>query len=179
MRASISAAERLSITLRFLATGESYQSLALLQSWRWGDNTIGNIVAETFEAIIAEYMEEVMPCPKAPEDWKKIAEEFGSRWRFYNCIGASDGKHIAIKVPRNQGYVYYNYKGFHSIILLALVDAGHKFIFIDCGSNGSASDSGVFRDTQLFKKLENGTMALPEPEPLPNDTEPVPYHIPY
>ncbi|XP_050715754.1 uncharacterized protein LOC126998310 [Eriocheir sinensis] len=99
-----------------------------------------------------KYMEEVMPCPKTPEDWKKIVEEFGGRWQFYNCIGALDGKHTAIKSPRNQGSVYYNYKGFHSIILLALVDAGHKFIFIDCGSNGSASDSGVFRDTQLFKK---------------------------
>lgn len=111
-----------------------------------------------------------MPCPKTPEDWKKIAEEFGSRWQFYICIGALDGKHINIKVPRNQGSVYYNYKCFHSINLLALLDAGHKFICIDCESNGSANDSGVFRDTQLFQKLENGTMGFPEPEPLPDDT---------
>lgn len=32
-------------------------------------------------------------------------------------------------------------------------------------------------NAQLFKKLENGTIGIPEPEPLPDDTEPVAYHI--
>ena len=154
MRAPISPGERLAITLRFLATGDSYKTLSY--DFRCANNTIGKIVPETCNAIIEEYMKEVMPCPRNPEEWRNIAENFSRRWQYHNCIGALDGKHIAMKCPNNEGSVYYNYKHFHSIVLLALVDAGHKFIYIDVGANGSASDGGIFRDTKLFKKLEKG-----------------------
>ncbi|KAI2647998.1 Adenylosuccinate synthetase 1, chloroplastic [Labeo rohita] len=45
MRKSISAKERLSVTLRFLATGESFKSLGF--QFRLGSTTIGKIVEET------------------------------------------------------------------------------------------------------------------------------------
>ena len=49
MRAAISAEERLAVTLRFLATGDSQQSLSF--SFRLGKTTVSNIIAETSEAI--------------------------------------------------------------------------------------------------------------------------------
>ena len=50
MRESISANERLSITLRYLATGESFSRLCY--SGIMGKSTISGIVQETCEAII-------------------------------------------------------------------------------------------------------------------------------
>ena len=50
MRESISATERLSITLRYLATGESFSRLCY--SGVMGKSTISGIVQETCEAII-------------------------------------------------------------------------------------------------------------------------------
>lgn len=49
MRMTITARERLSLTLRFLATGETYKSLSF--QYRIGATTISTIVKETCEAL--------------------------------------------------------------------------------------------------------------------------------
>lgn len=51
MRQSISASERLAVTLRFLATGDSYKSLSVL--FRIAACTITHIVPEVCDAIYA------------------------------------------------------------------------------------------------------------------------------
>lgn len=50
--------------------------------------------------------------------------------------GAIDGKHIVIQAHANGGSLYYNYKGTHSVVLMAVVDAMYHFILIDIGIKG-------------------------------------------
>lgn len=76
-----------------------------------------------------------MPKPNK-EKWINIAEKFYKEANFPNCVGAIDGKHIRIVCPPNAGSKYYNYKKYHSIILLAVVDADYCFTFIDIGAPG-------------------------------------------
>ena len=52
---------------------------------------------------------------------------------------------MAIKKPKDSEKLYYNYKGFFSIVLLALVDADYKFMWTDVG----ASDCGVYNHSEL------------------------------
>ncbi|XP_026819313.1 uncharacterized protein LOC113557976 [Rhopalosiphum maidis] len=66
--------------------------------------------------------------PPTTEHWIKAAKAFEELWNFPNCLGAIDGKHISIQCPPNAGSEYYNHKGFHSIVLQAVVDANAKFI---------------------------------------------------
>ena len=88
-----------------------------------------------------------MVCPTTPDAWKEVALGFENRWNFPHIIGAIDGKQIAMKKTKNSGSFYYNYKGFFSIVLLAVVDADYKFLYFDVGHNGACSDAGIFNDT--------------------------------
>ena len=163
---------KLAITLRHLATGETYHSLRF--AFRVPHNTISLLVKEVCEAIIAEYANKVVSFPATPEEWRLVAEKFGARWTFNHALGALDGKHIAIRNPVDGGSVYYTYKGFYSIIMLALVDADYKFIWIDIGANGSTSDCSVFNASQLKEACESGAIGFPDADHLPSDDKEMP-----
>lgn len=158
---------RVAITLRFLATGNSYKSIGY--AFRVAPNTISELVPETCRAIITAYGHEVMKLPETPEDWKKVAQVFEDCWNLPHAVGAIDGKHVRIRNPVFAGSHYYNYKSFYSMILMALVDADYKFMFIDVGAVGSESDAGVFAHSQLGKLFNNTQANLPLPESLPGD----------
>jgi len=76
------------------------------------------------------YKDEVLRCPKTEQEWKEVAEKFSSRWNYHNCLGAVDGKHVAMNKPPKAGSFYYNYKGFHSIVHMAVADAGYKSVLV-------------------------------------------------
>ena len=147
---------KLAVTLRDLSTGESYTSLQY--HWRVGRTTICKFVPQVCKAILKEFQQEYLVCPTDPEDWKKIEERFRNRWK--------DGKHIAIKKPKKSCSEYFNYKGYFSLVLLALVDADYKFLWVNAGASGSSSDAQIFNRSKLKRRIENGTLGLPPPEPL-------------
>ena len=66
-------------------------------------------------------------------------------------------KHITMKKPKKSGSEFYNYKGFFSLVLLALVDKDYRFLRLDAGSGGSSLDAQIFNCSKLKKKIENGT----------------------
>lgn len=120
---------KLAITLRFLATGDKYPTLQY--QFRVAHNTISILVPEVCRAITDVYKNELITCPTSAEEWRPIAEEFKNRWNIPHACGAIDGKHVAIRCPPNSGSLYYNYKGFFSIVLMALVDAKYRFLWVD------------------------------------------------
>ena len=111
-----------------------------------------------------------MPVPSEVE-WESIAEDFFVRWNFPNCIGAIDGKHIMIQCPVNSGSLFYNYKSYFSIVLLAVTSADYRFVMVDIGAYGSSNDSGVLNNTALFKCLKKKKPGIPPSKQLPNDTK--------
>jgi hypothetical protein len=52
---------------------------------------------------------------------------------------------------------------------MALVDADYCLNSIDVGAYGAASDSNIFKNTNLYKKLEEHQLNIPDCRPLPND----------
>lgn len=74
-----------------------------------------------------------MPMPTV-ENFRKNADKFSFRWNYPHAVAAIDGKHVRIKCPSNSGSLYFNYKEYFSVVLLALVDSDCKFVAIDVGS---------------------------------------------
>lgn len=95
---------------------------------------------------------------------------------FPNCIGAIDGKHIRITKPIGRGSKYFNYKKYFSFVLMAVCDANYRFIYIDVGSYGSSSDSGIFGRSSFGQMLRTNSLDLPVDAPLPKTTTPA---LPY
>lgn len=92
------------------------------------------------------------------EEWTRLSYEFTKIWNLPNCVGAIDGKHIAIQCPANSGSDYYNFKQFFSIVLMAVCDAKYRFPLIDIGAYGREGDKQVYSTSEISKSLEDGSM---------------------
>jgi hypothetical protein len=73
------------------------------------------------------------------EKWSSIAQGFNKHANFPNCVGAVDGKLIRIEKPGRSGSLYFNYRHYCSVILLAVADSNFRFVYADAGSYGKDS----------------------------------------
>ena len=112
------------------------------------------------EAIYDHYHEIAFKWPTTEEEWKEVVQGFSNKWNFHHCCGCIDDKHVTMQVPPHSGSLFYNYIGFYSIVILALVDVNYKFIYVNVGAYGADSDAGVYHD------LEQDETGLPPSEPL-------------
>jgi len=166
---------KIAITMRHLASGDKYPTLQY--DFRVPRNTISLFIPEVCQAIVDEYKVEAISCPTTPDEWRPIADNFQRKWNVPHACGALDGKHIAIRAPANSGTLYHNYKGFFSLVLLALVDADYKFLWVDIGGNGAMSDAQIYNASELKDCLEDGSIGFPDPDPMPYDDKKMPYFL--
>lgn len=118
-----------------------------------------------------------MQTPQTDQEWIDIAKEFWMRWQYPCCIGAVDGKHIRIKKPAKSGSKYYNYKGFFSIILMAIVKANYEIIYIDTGYEGRFSDGGIWAQCTFKQYLDADALNIPDMCMLPITDIAMPLHL--
>ena len=156
------------IVYSFLATGDSFWTLHT--RFQRGASTIPQIVYEVCDSIY-QVLQPIYMSPPSEDDWKQIEHGFNLKWNFPNCIGSLDGKHIMMRCPPNSHSLYYNYKEFFSIVLMALVDADYRFIYIDVGNYGSNGDSGIFKHSSLGEAFTGQLLDIPGPKRLPGYPE--------
>ncbi|XP_060861851.1 uncharacterized protein LOC132938875 [Metopolophium dirhodum] len=166
--------EKLAVTLRYLATGESFRSLSF--AFRISHSYISLIVKKTLSAL-KKHLTPIFLPDISTVDFNVKASEFWTKWNFPNCILAIDGKHIRIRSPNNTGSLFFNYKDYFSIVLLAMVDANYKFIAVDIGSFGREGDSGIFLKSNMGKKILDGSFGFPEAKKLPGSSTILPHVI--
>ena len=162
----LQADERLALTLRFLATGETFQSLSF--QYRISLNAVPYIIKGCCKAIVERMALNFIKVPSTEAQWVDISKRFDEKWSFPHALGAIDGKHARIQKPKNGGFFYYNYKHTHSIILMAVAGAEYECLYADVGSNGRVNDSGIWNKTSLLQGIQDGSVNLPNDKKLPN-----------
>lgn len=108
---------------RFLSTGLAFRQLAF--TFRISKTAVSTIVIEVCTAIWKALKEKHMKFPTA-EEFKSIAQDFEQKGKFPHCCGCIDGKHIRLNKPRRSGSMYFNYKHFFSIVLMAVCDSNYR-----------------------------------------------------
>ena len=106
---------------------------------------------------------------QSKEEWLEISSKFEELWDMPHVIGRLDGKHTRIECPKLSGTAYHNYKGFFSIVLLAICDANYCFTLFDLGQFGSNNAGGVLASFQMGEIFEDELLHVPEDRKL-NDS---------
>ena len=89
---TISVREKVAVTLRYLASGDTYRSLEL--RFLISSKTIQKIVMEVSDAIINILGPIHMRLPSNENEWVKIADYFATLKKLPHCLGALDRKHV-------------------------------------------------------------------------------------
>ena len=151
IRETISATERVALTQKFLVSGDSQQSLCF--SFRICGAAIWTIQNETYEKLWEVLTSFYVRAPNTVLQWKKMSKKIIDILDMPHCIGALDVQHIVVEYTGNSGSLYYNYKGFFSLILMAVCDAKYTFNLVDIGSYGSNHDCGILTKSLTGKKF--------------------------
>lgn len=74
--------------------------------------------------------------------------------------------HFLFQSPPHSGSIFYNYKGNHSINLLAICDANYCFTLVDIGAEGRQSDDGILTHSNFGQRFERNQMNLLQPRSI-------------
>ncbi|CAM5141834.1 unnamed protein product [Natator depressus] len=150
MRAAFTVEKQVAIALWKLATPDSYRSVG--NQFGVGKSTVRAAVMQVANAIKDLLISRVVTLGNV----QVIVDGFAAVG-FPNCGGAIDGTHIPILAPEHQAGEYINRKGYFSIVLQALVDHKGHFTNINVGWPGKVHEARIFRKSDLFQKLQEGT----------------------
>lgn len=155
-RKAISVEKRVAISLHMLKSTSDAGTVADL--YGVGASTVPYILKEFCRAVTENMYKDTIKLPKNRQECENMKKGYLESWNFPGVFGAIDGSHIPILAPRDDPEDYYNYKGFYSLILLALCDYKYMFTYADIGSSGRNADGGVFGNSSLFQKGESNSL---------------------
>lgn len=130
--------KRVAIAIWKLATGIEYRTISHL--FEVGLSTVFNCVQDFCYAVNKVRLPVHISFPDA-DKFVELATFFQNRWRVPQCVGTIDGSHIPVIAPEEYPRDYYNRKGWHSIVLQAVVDGKVLFWDVCIGYPGSVHDA--------------------------------------
>ncbi|XP_037553127.1 protein ANTAGONIST OF LIKE HETEROCHROMATIN PROTEIN 1 [Nematolebias whitei] len=154
-RQCVSLKKRVAIALWKLATGSEYRSVGHL--FGVSITTVCRCVQEFCAAAETLLVPEQIRFPDE-EKFREMALYIENRWGLPHCVGAIDGSHIPIIAPQHYHTDYFNRKGWHSIILQAVVDGRGQFWNVFAGLPGSLHDARVLRLSTLWELATRGNL---------------------
>ncbi|KAG0437185.1 hypothetical protein HPB47_017563 [Ixodes persulcatus] len=143
MRETIAMEKRVGVALFKLCSTAEDRTVATL--FGIGRSTVNELYREFCETVVAVLEPEWVKL-MTPKELPEHIREFQVALEFPQGVGALDGCHFAVSPPPQENASdYHNYKGWYSIILLALVDHRYRFRYVNVGAPGRCHDAHVFR----------------------------------
>jgi hypothetical protein len=155
MREPVEIERRVAVTIWRLATNIEYRTLGEL--FGLGRSTVGKIVLETCEAIAQNLLQVYVQFPK-DQVLSQVMHGFENKSGFPQTAGAIDGAHIPIIRPQENATDYFNRKGYHSLVMQAVVDFRGLFTDVYIGWPGRVHDARIFSNSDLFAKGSDGQL---------------------
>ena len=120
-----------------------------------------NCVKDVCEAVIKKMRSQFLFMPKG-DYLKEVIDIYHSKWGFPMCAGAIDGTHIPIVSPSDNHTDYVNHKGYHSIVMQAVVDSKYLFRDTVIGWPGSVHDARVLANSEIYNLGNTGKLFPPD-----------------
>lgn len=87
--------------------------------------------------------------------------QFEKRWNYPGCLGAVDGKHIRITCPKKSGSLFYNYKHYFLLVLMAVANANYELLYVNVGAAGKTADGGCWQNCDFQKAVAADRLNIP------------------
>ena len=152
-RAGLPVNTQLLVALRYLATGNSINSLKQTAELYISHGSVENCIKNVTAALSLLAKDDV--CFKFdPNTISAIKQGFADYGGFPACIGAIDGTQIKIKAPSVDEDAYIGKKEGHHINCQIICDANLKFLDAVAKWPGSVHDSTIFNHCGFKRRLE-------------------------
>ncbi|CAF3219914.1 unnamed protein product [Rotaria sp. Silwood2] len=152
-RLTISVEKRICCALYCLGSSSELRTIGNL--FGIGKSTVGKILHEFCGIIIEVFFYRIIKFPATDEEIKNTVNGFLDKYNYLMCLGALDGTHISIKPPLGLESDYYNYKKFHSIVMLAVVDSNLHLTYVNVGAPGRCNNASVYARSTLSEVIQN------------------------
>ena len=163
-RQPIGVEEKIVVTLFKLMHGISIPLVA--DKAALGKSTVHGILRQVCSAI-SNHFGHLIAWPVGRR-LMRIASDFQAKQWFPKCIGAINDSYIYVAAPSNTIVMadHRNRNKSFSIKLQGVVDSNCYFTSINTGPPGFLHDSEHFKSTELYRKVEEGTMGGFHDDPL-------------
>lgn len=120
--------------------------------------TVSKVIFDICEAIAIFLGPKYISLPRNEDEMRAKVSEFETKFGMIQAFGCIDGTHVPIICPGVNSQDYYSYKGFYSLNVQAVCDYRGQFLDVECRWPGSVHDAKVFANSNVNKKLRNGTL---------------------
>jgi hypothetical protein len=125
MRRAIPVDKRIAVALTVLRSSGDFLSVAKL--FGIGRSTVHLILKEFSSAVCKTLYDKIVTFPETATEREEIMNAFNNMWHIPGCLGALEESHIPILSPSQVADDYLNEEGYHSVVLLGVVD--HQYTF--------------------------------------------------
>ncbi|KAH9376812.1 hypothetical protein HPB48_019383 [Haemaphysalis longicornis] len=118
------------------------------QPFSLGRSTVNTLYREFCDMVVELLEEKWVKVPTADRLADHITA-FNAVCDFPQAVGALDGCHFPMSPPKEFAVDYYNYRRWHSMAVLTLVDHRYRFLYTSVGSPGCCHDAYIYQGSKL------------------------------